>query len=242
MRSERPSGDRMKCEKTSRRKDPDAITKLRLFASSAGFCQQPECREPLFVVAGEEELHVGEMAHIIAASDDGPRGDSSMDEDALAQYENLILLCPRCHTTIDKAPDAFPNDVVRAWKTNQDALLARVFGFIELPDRSATRMAIDPLLDANRVIWEEYGPDTDERFNPESELPAVWRRKLLGTVFPNNRRVLGVLDANRNHLDAEERRTLEMLRQHIDDIEARHLGGHAGGGRKFPSQMEEILR
>ncbi len=50
---------------------------------------------------GDKET-LGEMAHIIARSTDGPRGDSSLTSHERDKYKNLILLCPTHHAEIDK--------------------------------------------------------------------------------------------------------------------------------------------
>jgi hypothetical protein len=51
---------------------------------------------------------LGEIAHIIAESTNGPRGCDTFSAELLNDYENLILLCPNHHTEIDKVhPDAY---------------------------------------------------------------------------------------------------------------------------------------
>jgi len=87
--------------------NPDRHTTLRLFADSGGYCQRPECANPLFVDTGTKSIHVAEMAHIIAASGKGPRADATVTQADKGSYDNLILLCGNCHTTIDKAPADF---------------------------------------------------------------------------------------------------------------------------------------
>lgn len=57
---------------------PSATTKLRLFSESVGYCQKPDCRLGLFLQFDGKEIHIAEMAHIISASDTGPRADKTM--------------------------------------------------------------------------------------------------------------------------------------------------------------------
>lgn len=222
---------------------PTAHTKLRLFADSGGFCQNPTCPLALFEEVEEEEFHLAEMAHIVAASDDGPRGDAPLTVEERGDYDNLILLCPTCHTRIDKAPKAFPPSVVLAWKREHKRRIADLFGFREYATRAAARRAVEPLLAENRTIHREYGPlNEDSRSNPESDLPAQWKRKILAKVIPNNRRVLQTIEANRAHLTPAEIETFELFKQHVDDFEARHLGEPGlCGGKLFPTEMEHVL-
>ena len=94
----------------------------------------------------------------------------------------------------------------------------------------------------NRTIFETYGPLGDDRFNPESEVAVVWRRKVLARILPNNRKLLMIIDANRRHLTPAEEAVLERFRQHVDDLEDRHVGGGtAAEGTRFPAGMNELL-
>ena len=51
--------------------------------------------------APDEESLVGDACHIVAQSEDGPRGRSSMETDERDGYSNLILLCKIHHKVID---------------------------------------------------------------------------------------------------------------------------------------------
>ena len=182
-----------------------------------------------------------EVAHIIAASPKGPRNDED-NAASLATYENLILLCPTCHTIVDKAPDTFPLPMLTTWKRDHVQLIAEAVGAVEYPDRVSARLAIEPLLDENRTVFQQYGPQNEYRLDPESEFANVWKRKLLSKILPNNRKLLLMLDANRNLLSDEERGVVESFRQHVDDLEARHLANPKSiQGRRFPKEMNKVL-
>lgn len=56
---------------------------------------------------GEVET-IGEIAHIISQSPDGPRGDEKLPLEKRNDYSNLILLCPNHHSEIDKSPESWP--------------------------------------------------------------------------------------------------------------------------------------
>jgi len=112
----------------------------------------------------------------------------------------------------------------------------------EEPTRNAVRQQILPLMKQNKVIFEIYGPDNDYRFNPESEEAIVWKEKVRKQILPNNRKILAILDENKHLLTASELMILEKFRQHVNDLERRHLrGDYSGGGIKFPQEMETIL-
>ena len=63
----------------------------------------------------EEDVHIGQMAHVIAESPKGPRGE---DLPADNTYNNLILLCPTHHVTVDNAPHLYPVDYLKRIKEN----------------------------------------------------------------------------------------------------------------------------
>jgi hypothetical protein len=221
---------------------PDGNTKLRLFADSAGYCQNPSCLKPLFLDNTDENIHVGEMAHILAASDEGPRADPGTNAAARGAYDNLILLCPTCHVVIDKQPERYPDRMIINWKREHKARIDKLFGAVEFRSRPEVRHAIEPLFLENRAIWESVGPDNDYRHDPESEFAHLWRRKLLAHVLPNNRKILAIADANRHLLRGPELRILELFRQHVDDIEARHLGdGPQSVGSRFPEGVDALF-
>src|SRR5205823_1712220 len=74
-----------------------------LWSRAGGLCAFPDCRQILvrFSKTNSEIYQIGEMAHLIARSIKGPRGEGPLAESARDTYENHILLCPTCHTEID---------------------------------------------------------------------------------------------------------------------------------------------
>lgn len=222
--------------------NPDRHTKLRLFADSGGYCQRPECPSRLFIDTGTKNIHVAEMAHIIGASGKGPRADATVTPADKGSYDNLILLCANCHTTIDKATEDFPDNMIREWKRKHVEQIRSLFGAVEYQDRATARKAIEPALRENRAVFDQYGPNNDYRMDPESELAKVWQRKMRAIILPNNRKILAILDANRRHLSQPEAETLEAFRQHIDDLEAKHIGEGSGDvASRFPVGISDIL-
>ena len=221
--------------------NPDAQTRLRLFADSGGHCQNPKCLADLFVQLSNANVHIGEMAHVFSASDDGPRANRTLSEADRGAYENLIILCPKCHTIVDKAEQEYPETLLLKWKCEHKRRIEEAFGVVGYTTRMEARAAIKPLLAENRTIFETYGPNTAERFNPESDSPLIWKRKILTKLLPNNRQILRILDRNRMHLHTGESRLLERFRQRVDDFEGKHLEGISCSGIPFPHGMATIL-
>lgn len=222
---------------------PDQHTKLRLFAASGGYCQNPACERQLFLDTGSKRIHIAEMAHVFAAQNEGPRANKELSEAERGAFDNLILVCSACHTIIDKAEKDYSDKLLAAWKRDHEARLAKIFGAVHWASRSEVLSAIAPLLLENQVIFKEYGPDQDYREDPESELAALWQRNMRERIIPNSRRVLATLDANRDHMANGEARTVELFRQHIHDLEARHFTDIIDGRqRRFPVEMADMMR
>ena len=222
--------------------NPNRHTTLQLFADSGGYCQRPDCANRLFRDTGTKNIHIAEIAHIIAASAAGSRANATTSQSYKGTYDNLILLCANCHTTIDKSPADFPDTMIREWKRKHVERIKSLFGAVEYPNRISARRAIEPALGENRTVFDKYGPHNDYHNDPESELAKVWQRKIRAIILPNNRKLLVILDANRRHLSEPEIKTLEAFRQHVDDLEAKHIGEGSGDvASQFPTGMGNIL-
>ena len=74
----------------------------------------------LEVTPDGESITIGEMAHIVSRSVDGPRGRSDLSTEDRDQYGNLILLCPNHHAEIDKSPEKWPVEVLRKIKEEHE--------------------------------------------------------------------------------------------------------------------------
>ncbi len=221
---------------------PDSHTQRRLFAASAGYCQNPGCANGLFVDAAGQSIHIAEMAHVFAASDGGPRAKPDLSQEERGTFENLVLLCANCHTMVDKAPDAFPDTMMLGWKREHANKLLGLFGAVRFDDRPAALQVIEPLLTENHAIFKQYGPHIEAAKNPESGAAEQWKRKMLTRILPNSRRMLAILDTNRHLLSDGEKGSLEQFRQHINDLEAFHIEGSKEDASLFPSDLPMILK
>lgn len=104
-----------------KRKYPDPDVKI-LYGKAAGRCAFPQCRTVLTLpgTAASKDAQIGQIAHIVAHSVSGPRGDNSYPKEKLDTYENWILLCPTCHKIIDTRPEEYPADMIRKIKQNHE--------------------------------------------------------------------------------------------------------------------------
>ena len=80
------------------------------------------------------------MAHIVADSESGPRGNSPLKSEQRDRYENLILLCPNHHTLIDRDEDAFPVELLHAYKSEHEAWVRDRMGLPDGTDEAALHL------------------------------------------------------------------------------------------------------
>jgi len=76
----------------------------------------------------KQDVNLGEAAHIIGFSEDGPRGESELSEELARDVNNLMLLCRPCHKTVDTRKADYSVDCLRAIKDAHENRVARVTG------------------------------------------------------------------------------------------------------------------
>jgi len=66
-------------------------------------------------------LYIGKAAHITAASENGPRYDSSLSPEQRKSINNGIFLCSNCADMIDKNNGLdFSTDLLKTWKVDHE--------------------------------------------------------------------------------------------------------------------------
>lgn len=93
-----------------------------LWGLAAGRCAFPDCKIELTFIGGGKTL--GEIAHIIAKSPDGPRGNVDIPPDSKDTYNNLILLCPTHHKVIDNNLEEWTVDKIKQAKEDHEKWVA----------------------------------------------------------------------------------------------------------------------
>lgn len=139
---------------------------IALWSKSAGRCEYRGCNEDLIgdLVAGREDGKFGFIAHIVADSASGPRGDKVRSPLLAKDLGNLMLLCAKHHKAVDVDYLAdHPEDVLLEMKAEHEDRIAIVTGMT--PDRAAhvLRFAADigqrDALVSTRSIFMAMPPD-----------------------------------------------------------------------------------
>jgi hypothetical protein len=87
---------------------PAAVAKI-VWSKAAGLCSFPGCRKRLIEDATPDDpsATVGELAHIVAHSGQGPRAEYEPPGGHRDGEQNLVLTCPTHHTVVDKHPNTW---------------------------------------------------------------------------------------------------------------------------------------
>ena len=85
------------------------------------------CRTGLTMQSnGFSEYPLGEAAHIEGYSVGSARYNSNMKDKERNSYANLVLLCPTCHSIIDKIPSSYTTSDIKKIKDEHEKWVERV--------------------------------------------------------------------------------------------------------------------
>lgn len=218
---------------------------MRLIGAGAGWCYKPDCQTGSlwYLLDDNTAVKLAEVAHIVAASDHGPRADVDATDEDLVSFNNLILLCPTCHTIVDKAPHSFTVETMQQWKAQHEEIIRNALEIRPFATRNELNAAICGILLSNRLIWQQYGPDSPSGQLLITDVSDVWRRKVLTEIIPNNQKISRIIEANEILMSTEELPAVAEFRLHVAALEDRHLGGEINPAAPlFPIVMNDLFR
>lgn len=99
---------------------PD-LTRLLLCVRAGGRCEFDGHNEYLF----EHPMtlthgNFAEIAHVVGFREDGPRGKDRRRPKDINEIDNLMLLCPACHTLIDRRPTEYTRAILERYKREHE--------------------------------------------------------------------------------------------------------------------------
>ncbi|NHN78446.1 HNH endonuclease [Azotobacter chroococcum] len=217
----------------------DGDAKL-LWGRAAGICSNPDCRADLTAVLEEtRSYNVGEMAHIIARSEQGPRGTVGGGADT---YENLILLCPTCHRHIDKSPEGtFTIEQLLNWKRDHEQGIRTQFSNVALDNLHDLKLEVTRLLIDNHSAWSNYGPESQTALDdPGSNAYKFWSLRKLDLIIPNNRKIINLIETNKHLLDIPALKVFAQFKTHAESFEQNQYE-RLDRYVTFPKEFSEIF-
>ena len=198
----------------------DKTVRRRLYAESMGRCMNPNCQRELFRKNGD----IIEKAHI-----------DPYCETADNSFENLVLLCPSCHTDFDKNHAFTPEEVLR-WKKIRREELERMFSkkYATFDD---LKKAVVPLLIENKTIYENYYLKDNRK---------LWD-KFEATILANNRKLKVVFSANLDLIQRHKEKAFSNLAYvqkfiaHVDEFEATRFDEEKSREILFPPEINSMF-
>lgn len=192
----------------------------QLYSECMGRCMNPDCMTNLFRDSGD----IIEKAHLdpfYKAPDNS--------------FENMVVLCPNCHTDYDKNA-VFTLETVKMWKQLRKQAVDKIFAekyasFAEL------RAQVAPLLFENKTIYENYYLGDQK---------ALWD-KFEPKILVNNRKLKKILENNlvlfQSHTEESYSNLASVLSflMHIDEFEATRLPGEKSRCVLFPEEINSIF-
>ena len=103
------------------RKYPLKDLKL-LWGLSAGRCAFPNCKQICIATATslDAAATIGQIAHIYAHSDGGPRSNPTLPQDDRDKYDNWILLCSTHHDLVDSQHNTYTVEQLVEWRNDHE--------------------------------------------------------------------------------------------------------------------------
>jgi tetratricopeptide (TPR) repeat protein len=199
--------------------------KIKVFINCGGKCGFPQCFEHLV----EENSIVGQIAHINASSDNGPRGNSVLTEEQRNHPDNLLALCNKHHKIVDDHPEKYPTKELLGWKSAIEdwaknakdkaelsvSLIRGLFSELEIKlDNGNSKFVLESLASISGIISSLNNEAVNLEFEIleckalmiEGKIPEVKEKyESLNKRFPNDPRFLLHLAEIQLDLDDSDR-------------------------------------
>lgn len=184
--------------------EPSKPAVKRLIALSGNRCAFAGCDQE---IVSHDGTFVGEICHINANRLDGARFEPTQTEKMRQAYDNLILLCRKCHKIVDANSEAFPAEVLRKMKSAHESNMAR-------NERSADGIVAESLLNNLRgaTITNNNGNVAVNSFGPVTQAINIRTNKRIPTIAPPN----GTIGA-----DINARRYVEYMIKRYEELARR---------------------
>jgi pimeloyl-ACP methyl ester carboxylesterase len=109
--------------------------------------------------------------------------------------------------------------------------------------RERINKALTEIHQENERIFKQYGPlSVKAQHYPISELAYYWKEKCKTDIIPNNRKILSILEENKQLIPMEKLNILEEYKNHLEVFEINHTTDHViSDPPTFPSGILNIL-
>lgn len=136
---------------------------LILCIQAGGRCEFDGCNRYLFEHhLTHKRFNFAQMAHIVAFSKRGPRGNVTDRPEDINSLDNLMLLCHPCHKQIDDFPEDFSRETLEGYKKAHEDRISLLTS--SAPDRQTTAVILKAKIGGKPVkispaeIYEAVSP------------------------------------------------------------------------------------
>ena len=175
-------------EKVSRHITP--TTKLILYSEASGQCSMEDCKEDLIFPLTTGKTQLGNIAHIEALNEGGPRFNPKLSVKERNSEDNLMLVCQNCHAKIDADTEKYTVEYLKEIKRNHIRKMKIIrenssanFHYEDLyyASKNIINNEITPLK-TNYEFYEDYElPDIEYKMN-KNELTPISRDNIVNGV------------------------------------------------------------
>jgi hypothetical protein len=141
----------------------------KLFTLSGNVCAFPNCGTTMI---DENLIIIGEICHIEGERMTSARYNLNMTEEQRMGFDNLILLCPTHHTTVDKDPANYTKDSLKKMKTshenkNKTSTYNAPFDILKILNISVNRdeYSLERIHNLLRIYHKLEGDETKKLWN-----------------------------------------------------------------------------
>lgn len=107
----------------TKRLTPSPKTLRALYLRSGNLCAHPKCETILITKRG---IMIGEVCHIEAAEEGGPRFNASMTNEQRSAQSNLMLLCSNHHTLVDRDTKTYTVSTLKKMKDAHEGKFSEI--------------------------------------------------------------------------------------------------------------------
>lgn len=216
----------------------------KLWGDCAGFCQNPECHDYLLGNVQGDRINLAEVAHIIGYGKSGPRSLVKFEEYADVNGEqNLIMLCKKCHHTVDVLEEKFTAVQMRSWKVSHAKNI--LLGVPKFNDEQSLLRHVSELLDENEQLFTDYGPFSDAASSSTSpDHKKNWEKVCKTKILKNNQEIINVIVKSKGEFEYPWLIYKKMLgfKTHVDSFYDNCVFGKVDQYKQFPKEFNYFVK
>jgi hypothetical protein len=149
------------------------------------------------------------------------------------------LLCPTCHTIVDKDPAGHPAEMLHRWKSDHEKQIRSLGESLKFENIHKLKAEISKVLQENSFIWKSLGPKSAIASNdPASNASEIWRLRKLDTILPNNVKIVNIIQNNAELLTPSQYAAFLSFKSHAQAFE-QHQYDRLDSYPTFPEVFEK---